>query len=672
MVLLGTPLGDLLLSNRGGETFLPEWQFAIFPKSAERARYLIAASAPALLALAMLILARKSPRLRPRTTEWLVKASRCAGAAFIVVCLWVQRTTVFGAANGYPVTEYPHGVLQPYFTVRTLLVAAALAAGLTLAVTREPLRRRMAGVLSSRRPSVVALGSVLAVLATVVWVLAGVNLADTIGNALSTTVYNVKWPLDEAFAVLDGRSPLVNFTSQYGSLWPYATALVMSVVGTSFGVFSVTMCAITGLSLLAVFAVLRRVSGSAIAALLLYLPFLASGFFAMEPELVNRFGGLTLYSLFPLRYAGPYMLAWLISRHLDGARPRGRWLLYLGGGLVCLNNVEFGIPALGAVFAATLWVDTPVRWSAIARLLRDAVGGLFGAYALVSILTLARAGSLPRLGVLFFFAHLYGLNGWGDLPTPALGFHVVIYLTYVAAIGVATMRVIHGDPGRSLTGMLVWSAVFGLGIGGYYMGRSSPEALPAMFSAWALALALLTVAAIQQLAREQWRGLTLAHVAVFFGIGVAACSLAQTPAPWTQIERLSRTAAPTDVASPALKQILVRYGGGKPEAIMSVLGHRVAYEAGVVNVSPYLGTLTVLTVQQIDKTLSALSAAGGHLLVLPRANTFNGFYLAVCKAGFSLVGSSEVEFESEAGKPSGLTLWSAPARGVAPSPCPVH
>ncbi|MGO9761764.1 MAG: hypothetical protein ACLP1Q_10965 [Solirubrobacteraceae bacterium] len=672
MLLLGAPLGSLLLSSHGQQAFLPEWRFALFPKSAERARYLIGLAAPVLLAMATLALSRRPPRLTPRVAGALVKASQYAGAAFIVVCVWIQRTLVFGEVNGYPVTEFPHGVKLSYFTTRTLLVALVLAAVVAFAVKSDRVRRRVAGALGGPHRGLAIAAVLLAVLATVIWVIAGVNLSDTLGNAAPATVGNVKWPLDETFAVLDGRSPLVNFTSQYGSLWPYLIALVMSVLGTTFTVFSVTACTITAVSLLATFATLRRVAGSAIFALVLYLPFLANGFFAMEKGLVNRFGALTLYSVFPLRYAGPYLLAWIVTRHLDGARPRHRWIVFLVGGLVILNNVDFGVPAFGATLAAILWIDTPPRPAGVLRLLGDVLAGLLSAYALVSVLTLLRTGSLPELGVLFLFARLYGLAGFGDLPTPALGFHIVIYLTYVAAIGLGTVRAIRGDRGRLLTGLLVWSGVFGLGIGDYYMGRSSPEALPSMFSAWTLALALLTLAAVRGIARDPQRRLTVAHAGVFLGLGVAACSLAQTPAPWTQVARLSRTAAPVDVASPALKRILIRYGGGRPEAIMNVLGPRVAYESGIVNVSPYLGTLSVLTTQQLDATLHALTAAGGRLLVLPLANTFNDVYLAACEAGFSFIRSFEVDFEQEAGKPSGFSLWSAPVPGVAPRPCPVQ
>jgi hypothetical protein len=670
MVLLGGPVGSLLLSPNGHDVFLPEWRFALFPKPAEEGRYFIALAAPVLLSVATAILAQKPLQLQPRTATALVRASECAGAAFIVACVWIQSHLAWGPAYSYSVEEYPHGFIQPYFTTRSLLVAAALTVVTTFAVTSERVRHRVPAALGREHRSAALIGVAVAVLATAIWLLAGVNLDDTLRNADGVTILNIKWPLDETFAVLDGRTPLVNFVGLYGTLWPAATALVMSVFGVTFGVFSVTMCTITGLSLLAVFAVLRRVVGNTVLALLLYLPFLATGFFAMQPPLVNRFGGLTLYSLFPLRYAGPYLLLWLIARHLDGARPRRAWLLFVVAGVIILNGPDFGIPAFGATFAAMLWIGAPLRWKGVARLLRDALTGLLTAYALVAIFTLLRADSLPRLSLLLFPSRIFALDGWSQLPTPVLGMYIVVYLTYAAAIGTGTVLAVRRDPRRLLAGLLVWSGVFGLGIGSYYMTRTCPEALMSMFSAWALTLALLAVAVVQHIARNPKQRPTIAHVAVLFGMSIAACSLAQTPAPWTQIKRLQRTAAPLDVASPALKHILVGYGGGRPEALLNAVGHRMAYESGIVNVSPYVGTISIFTTQQVTTVLHALHDAGGHLLVLPMANTFPSVYRMVCEAGYSFTGQFNVEFEHEPGKPEGLTLWSAPVPGVAPRPCP--
>jgi hypothetical protein len=652
MVLLGGPLGNLLLANHGRVTLLPEWQFAVFLKPAEQARYLIALAAPVLLAVATVLLAQRSLRLPPRTTGALVTASQCAGAAFIVLCVWEQRT------------------VETYFTARTLLVAGALAALVLCAIKSGPARRRATAALNSQRPAVAVIGLAVAVLATVTWVLAGVNFDDTIRNS-GSIFYAIRAPLDETFAVLDGRTPLVNFIPQYGWLWPYATALIMSVFGVTFTVFSLTMCALTALSLLAIFALLRRVTPNAIAALALYLPFLAGGFFFTQPPSANRYGPVNLYELFPLRYAGPYLLAWLAARHIDGARPHRRWLLFLLGGFVVLNNTDFGVPAFGATIAALLWIGAPLRWSGVARLVRDALAGLLAAYVLVSIVTLLRTGSPVRLGALFLYDRIYGLAGLAELPTPALGMHIVIYLTYVAAVAAATVRTIRRDPERLLTGLLVWSGIFGLGIGGYYMGRSTPEAVVMMFSAWTLTLALLTIVTVQQLARNPKRRLTIAHFAVIFGMGVAVCSLAQTPAPWTQIKRLEARVAPIEVASPTLKQILVHYGGGRPEAIMDVIGHRMAYESGIVNVSPFIGIPSVFTLQQFDEIQCVLRSSGGHLLVLPLATTFSHFYAVAGESGFTLIGSyPEVEFETgEPRLPHGLTLWLAPATEAATHPC---
>jgi hypothetical protein len=658
MALLGGLLGDVLIPGNDGVDIVPEWRVAIFLKPAQEARYFIAVAAPLLFAIP--ILAKRRPRLTPRTVRALIDASQATGAAFVAVCVWAQHRQVFESR--------PHSFTEE-FSNRTLLVAAGFATAVLLVIKSTRARRHVATALNDQRLVVAVIVVGVAILATAIWVVAGVNFDGTVRYVAGGTLDNLQAPVDEVFAVLDGRTPFVNFIPLYGWLWPYLTALVMSVFGTTFTVFSLTTCTITLLSLLAVFAVVRRVTGSVLGALLLYLPFLATSLFYIEPPSVNRYGPVLLYPLFPLRYAGPYLLVWLVARHLDGARPRWRWLLFGAGGLVVLNNTDFGIPAFGATVAALVWSAASPRAAAVARVLRDALAGLFAAYALVSIMTLLRAGSLVHLGSLFFFARLLGASGFSDLPTPTLGVHVVIYLTYAAAIGTATVRAVRRDPGRLLTGLLVWSGIFGLGVGAYYMSRTNPEALVMMFSAWTLALVFLTIAVIQELVRGSRRRLTIADCVVVFGMSVAACSLAQMPVPWAQIKRLEARGAPVGVASPALRRTLVAYGGGKPEAILGGIPDRVAYEAGIVDVSPYIGMVSIFTVQQFDETLCALHAAGGQLLVLPIAGATKAFWVAAEHAGFTLLGSSDLRLELSytPSRPVGFTLWSAPA--LARLPC---
>jgi hypothetical protein len=178
---------------------------------------------------------------------------------------------------------------------------------------------------------------------------------------------------------------------------------------------------------------------------------------------------------------------------------------------------------------------------ALGRLARDIAIGLLVALAAVSLLTLLRAGALPHLTMLWSFAHLYGVAGYSNWLTPGLfGLPLVIYFTYVAAIAAAVVRAIGDAPHRVLTGMLMWAGVFGLGSASYYVARSEPTLMPMLFPAWALAVALLTVLAVQSIATTGIRRAGIPSLVVLFGMGLAVCSIGQFPFPWQQISRLQR------------------------------------------------------------------------------------------------------------------------------------
>src|SRR5262249_29898021 len=154
------------------------------------------------------------------------------------------------------------------------------------------------------------------------------------------------------------------------------------------------------------------------------------------------------------------------------------WPLFLIAGLVLLNNTDFGIAALGASVAALLWARArPLRRTAL-----EALGGLALALALVVALLLVRTGAPPHVALLFSYARVFARGGFAMLPMrPAIGLSTVIFLTYVSAIGIATVRALRGDPGRAMTGMLAWTGVFGLGSGSYYVGHSLSELITYLF-----------------------------------------------------------------------------------------------------------------------------------------------------------------------------------------------
>jgi hypothetical protein len=634
ILVVGPLVGDLLLP-RSSVVFFAAPQAELAPESHEQGRFLVALLGPLLLAGATAALTRPRLRIRAAAVRPLVWTAQAALVAFAIVCLVVQRSLVFVFPLAEPIT-------QRYFTNATLVASAAGTVGLVAAI-RSTRVRTLAGSWMRETPPRRVGWTLAAALLVVVWQLHAFNTEATVFAENSAAAYHLQFTLDETFAVLNGRTPLVDFTAQYGSLWPYPVAASMALLGSSVGVFSAVMCLLSGLALLAIHDVLRRVARSSLLALLLFAPFLATSYFLLRGPLDNRYTLATIFADYPIRFAGPWLLAWLTARHLDrsatGRTPR-TWPLFLAAGLAAMNNVDHGLPALGALVAALLWT-MPLARRRLGRLALEAAIGLAAAFALVSAVTLARAGALPDLTLLLRFARLYAGAGFAMLPMPTLGLHVVIYVTFIAAFAVATVRALSTSgptDARTLTGMLAFVAVFGLGSGSYYAGRSHPEVLVTSFAAWSLALALLTLVAARRLAARPRSLPEPALVLCLFGFGVAACSLAQTPTPWSQIDRLVRADEPMLRAPRGQAFVAAHVRRGERVAILQQLGHRIAENVGVTNVSPYTTSFATPAVSQLLDVVRALRAEGGRKVFVPTTpSAIPDVRPALAAAGFGRV-----------------------------------
>ena len=663
ILLLGPPLGDLLPRD-ADVVLLPSSAAGSYDESTEHARYLIAALAPFLLALATWWTTARRPWIPPSTAVLGRTCAQAALAGLLLVCIVVQYRTRYGAI--YTRIE-GISIRERYFNPATLAAAAGIAATLALAVRSDALRSRAAVLLresAARRWGVLA----AAIAFTAAWLLHAVNSDASAASILGPVRYHLEFPLDEAFAVMNGLTPLVDFSAQYSSLWPFLEALVLAAFGETLLAFTIALCTLTGLALLAIFGVLRRATRSSATALLLYLPFVATSMFAIGEASVNRASFGNYFGIFPLRYAGPYLVAWLAARHVDrGGGAVGAWLLFTATGLALINNADFGVAAVGATTAACLWGARRRDRRSLLTLLGSLAAGLATAIALVALLTLVRAGELPQTDRVVEYARIYSAAGYAMLPLPGpLGLHTAIYLTYVAAIGAATARALAGARNRVLTAMLAWTGVFGLGSAAYYVGRSQVEALRTTFSVWALALALLTYVAVRQLARQPRRAPSIAAVAVLFGFGIAVVCVVQTPLPWQQLDRIeaglvpgtSRYPVPLQApADPELRRFVAtvadgpsrfEYRRGAPVAVLVTIGHRLADAYGVRNVSPYTGVDSIHTTEQIDAVVGALRRAGGNTVVLPATfdqsndgsevvTTDPGIFAALGRRGFALV-----------------------------------
>ncbi len=645
IVLLGPPLGGSLLSAPPVR-FFPGALAGVRPEPTEQARYLIALTAPLLLTGLALLLWRRPPQRLAAAAPALARAVELAAVAILVGCFVAQRLQDAQRDAGSGVGPIV------YFTLPTVAAAAVIAGAIALAVRSAAVRAAWArwtgGPDTRGRRLGAALVALVAIVAIVVTLLPALNTDGSLAHEYEAVIYHLQFTYDESVAVLDGRSPLGDFATQYSALWPYALAGGMSLLGASVAVFTGLLAALTGLTLLALYDVLRRVARSSLAALLLFLPLLATCALRLHGPAVARFSLVDYFGVLPLRYAGPFLLAWLVARQLDGARPRSAWPLFLAAGVVVLNNTDFGLAALGATVAALLWTHRRPDSPSARRLALEAGGGLAGALALVSALLLARTGSLPQLGLLVRYARIFVVDGFAMLPMePVIGFSTVIYLTHVAAIGVATTRAVRRAPDRLMTGLLAWSGVFGLGAGSYYVGHSLSEVLIYTFPCWALTISLLTVLTVRALATGARRP-SPAQLACLFAFGLLVCSLAQTSPPWEQVRRIAQSGPPVfaqPIGEPFVAQNSQR---GEAVLVMSALGHRIALDLGLRDVERFTGPRSVFTVEQLDESLAALRAAGGTKIFVLLVEAYPGLTEAL-----------ERDYQLRARSAEGMALWVA-------------
>jgi hypothetical protein len=584
IMLLGPPLGHALFRPSGDALWPPTWWEAKGrPEPVEHGRYLVAVMAPLGFAAAVILLARRPPRLRPSITRALVIAGQLGLVAFAMAALIGQRHVLFSGIKPWHVFQGPMLIFAG-----ALLIAALLT-------MRIPGASAAIGRIARERRTLRIACAAVAVVVGVVWLLEAVQtdrLAEDIGL--------LNWTFNDVFAVLDGHDPLVDYHLIYAKLVPYGAALALLAFGKTGFVYTLFLTTLSLLALLGVYATFRRVTRSSLLALGLFVPFVG----------ISDLGHtMAMPAMWPMRYGGAYLLAWLTARLIDGERPRRAWVVFLIAGVVAINDLEFGIAAMAASVAALLCARPPRSARDVLRLAGEVGAGAAGAIACVSVLTLVRAGSLPKLDLLLEWPRIFTSLGWFSLPLPQLGLHLAIYATLCGAIAVATVRMVSGDGDVLLTGMLAWSGVFGLLASSYYLGRSDEIKLAALLSLWCFALALLMVVCVRALSARGWRAPTPAELLVLFGFALAVSAIGHLTSPTYLVRRLRSSPS---LPAPHYRLATERQIGGlvargEKVAILLPEGFRIAYELGLDNVAPYQMQNAVVTRRQFRTLLDAIT-----------------------------------------------------------------
>jgi hypothetical protein len=634
LLWLAPPLSDLY----PGPTYrlFPAWEREADPEPLEGTRFLFALVIPFALAGFVLLGSAAPPR---RRFDPAVIALQAAGIGLIV---WGAVEQDNGPYGLFP-TDYfdPLLLSVPVLALGVVIGAALTFLALTRAppVTRQPLSARAS-------PGWKRVAFAAALVLTALWLLPAVVTDGTVAASGVLPSGHIPVQAQDYFAVINGRTPFVDYVPQYVHVLPLAFAPLLEAFDSSLTSFSILMVSLSVAALLALFGVFLRVTERPLAALALYVPVLAISLFPWAEDGVQREFNGSYYAFFPGRYLGPFVVAWLCALAVRRRRLPG-WLLFFVAGLATLNNAEFAVPCVIALIVALMLgsdrAEPLVRQ--IRALLIQAAIGLVGAAALISAVVLARAGELPDFGSLTHYSAIFGRQGFGLSPMPTLGLHIGIYLTYVGAILAAAVRYVQRAEDLTLTAMLGFAGVFGLLTGSYFAGRSLPWQLMLLFPVWGLAVALLawlTYRHLRSTPAEQ-RVMSrsfLPSVAAITGFGIMVAAITTFPLPWEQVQRLSQTGPAVNDVPAEQRFVEDRTVPGESVLILGTFtDHRVAERAGVTNVSPWNSIISLYSERDVLRAFDALERERGSKVFLVHSDdSFTGSVEGVLRArGFQRV-----------------------------------
>ncbi len=562
----------------------------------------------------------KTANLKPRSFQWLYVGTFLAQALLIGFCTWnwiVQVDASFVYFNS-----------NQLWIAFIFSMAFLCSWGLTVNHTKRSL------------PQWLQWGSLsIAALYLICNLLSCLFTEENLAHAYGQVTNHIPFLMDEFASVLNGHTPLVDFFPQYQYLLSFLAVPYFKAFGFGIGSFTFLMLLLSFVAMTFVYFIFKRITQSLFWATLLYIPFLAASFFPIyefslidHPEyLVERANAFNYYAVNPIRTFGPWCVAFAYLFYLSRKSWQRMFLLFLIASFSMVNNLDLGLPAFGAAFIGVVFSLEegvfPLN-RAVGQSIIISLSSLFIALFTFFATLFIRSGRFPEVIAWLNFQKAFVHYGFYMLPMPDFGLYWILFASFGAAvaIGILTLQFTQQSPHakefRLRMGMLLFSGVLGFGASAYYVGRSHPYVLTAIFSFWMFSNCLLLWELLLQWKQAIFSKNTIRSfiyilpifltLFTFFSFSTCVFDVVSFS---DQFKRLSIRLHSFNFETHIIT--LVRYFNPEnlPMMLIYPYGHKIALDIGIKNYYPFAHPDSLILKEQVNQVMNEVNRAGVRKII---------------------------------------------------------
>jgi hypothetical protein len=185
----------------------------------------------------------------------------------------------------------------------------------------------------------------------------GTFTTKTIGNGTAGFHFHLPYTSGEFAAILNGRSPWVDFYPQYQTLISYLLVPYFHIFKFSVGSFTLGMALLSLIGFSICFWIFTVIAKRAQQALALFLPVLFLSFCPFDQNQYCVTNTFNYFAVGPLRYFWPWLTVGACVYYWQKSTNFRMFLVCFFGATATLNNLDFGLPAFAASMIALVLND---------------------------------------------------------------------------------------------------------------------------------------------------------------------------------------------------------------------------------------------------------------------------------------------------------------------------